>query len=166
MAMRRRRDGLSLIELLVVIALIGVLTMLAVPRHDSVRDRARSVAAHANLRAVLLAEMQYFDANRNYTVDRSALLKIEPSLPLGNEGRPGSIYIVVAISKANPAVCLFTESGTGWHTIYHSEQGGTLTGLGSPADCTRRILDEQRPRQTTPRGARPIPIPGRVRRSR
>jgi type II secretory pathway pseudopilin PulG len=156
---------MSLVELVVVITVIGGLATFAVPVQQRATHQSRDMVAAATLRAVLLTQFEHFDSHGTFTVDRSALLRIEPGLGLGSEGKPGSVYMVVGISKENPAVCLFMEGGTGWHTVYHSEQGGTLTRLGGPGDCTRRMLEEQRqPRRQSPSRARPIPGWSRITR--
>lgn len=156
------RAGLTLVELIIVILIVVVLITLGLPIGSKARDQAKDTVARANLRAVMLAELQYFDTHGAFTTDRSELKRIEPDLNLGKEGAPGSVYIVTGQSKRNPAVCLFVEAGSGWQVLYHSASTGTVAATGGPAECTRRMLEDQYEKGDRPRGdtTHSVPLSG------
>lgn len=139
-----RRAGSSLIEITIVMAMVGILVATSSPfQHRSVDD-ARSAVTRAHLRNTLFAEITFYLDNQTFTNDRSELLAIDPSLPLGSESVPSSIFIALSSAAGAPAICLFAESTAGeWHTLYYSTATDETSDLASPNDCTRRMLDEQ-----------------------
>ena len=153
MSRRQCPRGMSLVELVVVIAIIGILIAMAAPFRGKTTDHASDVVARANLRTVLLTQMEFYESHGRFTADRQELLAYAPGLPLGAEGTARSIYMVVGQSKSFAAVCLFTQGGTGWHTVYHSGGSGSSEALFGPNDCTRMMLDEQ----TDPGGSKKTP---------
>lgn len=69
-AKQRGVAGFSLLELMVVVAIIGVLAMVAIPRYDIFRARARQSEAKANLgviftlqEAFLIEHEEYYDGD-------------------------------------------------------------------------------------------------------
>jgi type II secretory pathway pseudopilin PulG len=148
---------MSLVELVVVLAMIGILLAIAAPFRGKATDQANDVVARANLRTVLLAQMEFYESNGRFTADRMELLAFAPGLPLGEQGTPRSIYMVVGQSKSFAAVCLFTQGGTGWHTLYHSGGSGSTEAPFGPKDCTRMMLDEQSGARTSGSHTQPTP---------
>jgi prepilin-type N-terminal cleavage/methylation domain-containing protein len=139
-----RRDGFSLVEVAIVLVIIGILVAVSAPFQRRAVDEARGAVTRSHLRNALLAELTYYAQHGNFTNDRSKLLAIDPSLPLGDEGMPGSIYIATSAGSAAPALCLFAESVAGeWHTVFYSSSTDETSDLASPNDCTRRMLDER-----------------------
>jgi prepilin-type N-terminal cleavage/methylation domain-containing protein len=143
MGPRGRRAGFSLIEAAIVLVIIGVLVAFASPFQQTAVDEARGTVTRAHLRNALLAQLTYYSQHQTFTNDRTRLLAIDPSLRLGDEGMPGSIYIAISASSASAAICMFAEGSTGeWQTLYYSTATDESSDLASPADCTRRMLDE------------------------
>lgn len=139
-----RRDGFSLIEIAIILVIAGILVALSSPIQTRAVDGARGVVTRSHLRNTLLAELTYYAQHGAFTNDRSKLLAIDPSLPLGERGAPGSIFIATSAATAAPAICLFAESVAGeWHTVYYSGTTDETSDLTSPNDCTRRMLDER-----------------------
>jgi prepilin-type N-terminal cleavage/methylation domain-containing protein len=139
-----RRDGFSLVEVAIVLVIMGILVALSSPFQKRALNEARGAVTRSHLRNTLLAELTYYSQYANFTNDRSRLLRIDPSLPLGNEGTPGSIYIAISAATSAPALCLFSEAAAGeWHTMYYSSATDETSDLASPNDCTRRMLDDR-----------------------
>jgi len=139
-----RRAGFSLVEVAIVLVITGILIAIASPFQRRAVDQARGAAARMSLHNVLLAELTWYAGHQTFTNDRDALLEIDPSLPLGDAGTPGSIYIATSSSTAARAICLFTEASAGaWYTLFYSTSSDETSDLASPNDCTRRMLGEQ-----------------------
>lgn len=138
-----RRAGFTLIELVITIVITGILVAIAVPFEHKAIDGAKGAVMQAHLRNTLFAELSHYLDHGTFTTDRSRLLAIDPSLPLGNEGQPGSIYIAISAAPTAPAICLFAEAAGDWQTLYYSATSERSSPLTSPKDCTRRMLDEQ-----------------------
>lgn len=64
---RRRARGFTLIEVLTVLAVVGILTSIAVVRTGSARGRAYRSAMQEDLRAIAIAQENYYAENRTYT---------------------------------------------------------------------------------------------------
>lgn len=157
----QQRRGHGLVETLVVLAVVVLLLVMAGPLRTGSIRASRAVSPDG-LHAVLRAELAYFGKYDNFTRDRNQLLAIDPALPLGEAGRPGSVYIIVGRSRSRPAVCLFAESGEGgWNTIYYSGRRSAFLRLVSPNDCVRVMLDEQQGIDPS-RGRRWTVEPGRT----
>jgi prepilin-type N-terminal cleavage/methylation domain-containing protein len=137
-----RRAGFTLIELAIVLVISGILVAITAPlQRRAVRD-ARAIVVRSHLRNALTAELTWYAEHNAFTNDHSKLLDIDPSLPF--DGSTGSIFIVTSASPGTPAVCLFAESSPGdWHTLYYSATTDEASDLATPADCTRRMLDER-----------------------
>ena len=139
-----RRDGFSLVEVAIVLVVVGILVALSSPVPKRALNEARGAVTRSHLRNTLLAELTYYSQHENFTNDRSKLLRIDPSLPLGDKGTPGSIYIAISSATSAPALCLFSEAAAGeWQTMYYSSATDETSDLASPSDCTRRMLDER-----------------------
>lgn len=138
-----QRDGFSLVEVVIVLVMVGILVAISAPFQRKALDEARGAVTRSHLRNTLLAELTWYSQHEGFTNDRTQLLRIDPSLPLGDQGVPGSIFIAISSSASAPAICLFAEASAGeWHTVYYSTATDESSDLATPNDCTRRMLDE------------------------
>lgn len=64
---RFKRKGFTLIELMVVVAIIGVLSMIAVPKFMSFLSKSKRAEAYLNLSALAMAEKAYWAEYGTYT---------------------------------------------------------------------------------------------------
>lgn len=71
--MRDERTGFTLIELLIVVVIIGILASIAIPKFQSVREKAFLSAARADLRNLANLQGVYYNDNYTYSTDASAL---------------------------------------------------------------------------------------------
>ncbi len=62
-----KRKGFTLIELLIVVAIIGILAAIAVPNFLNAQLRAKIARCKSDLKALSMAEEQYFLDNNTYT---------------------------------------------------------------------------------------------------
>lgn len=135
-------EGHALIEFLIIVGVVALVLATAGPWWN--RGSGLEPVTTDGLEDVLIAELAYHGKYGEFTGDRAALLGLDPTLPLGQSGRPGSVYIVVGHSRFRPAVCLFASSEEfGWNTLYYSGARDAMLRLGSPNDCIRVMLDEQ-----------------------
>lgn len=63
----REKKGFTLIELLIVVAIIGILAAIAVPNFLNAQIRAKVARCKSDLKALGMAEEQYFLDNNRYT---------------------------------------------------------------------------------------------------
>lgn len=67
------RRGSSIFELLVVVAFIGSLSVIAVPRYRSVKERSHIAVMRADLEAIRTAQERFWSKNMHYSLDTVAL---------------------------------------------------------------------------------------------
>lgn len=65
--------GFTLIELLVVVTLIGLITMIALPRFTGAREKAHRSQAITDLRSLVTAQEAYWADNKSYADDVTKL---------------------------------------------------------------------------------------------
>jgi len=65
-AQRKKFAGFSLLELMVVVAILGVLAMVAIPRYDIFRTRARQSEAKSNLGVIYSLQESFRIENEKY----------------------------------------------------------------------------------------------------
>ena len=71
--MNKNKKGFSLIELLVVVLIIGILAAVAVPKYQVMTKVSKIKALYPQMRALVEARARYYQANRVFTTDMSAL---------------------------------------------------------------------------------------------
>ena len=71
--MRTSRDGFTLIELLIVVVVIGVLASIAIPKFQSVREKAYIASVRADLRNVANLQDVYYNEFYSYSTSGAAL---------------------------------------------------------------------------------------------
>ena len=69
----KRRRGFTLIELLVVVVVIGILASIAVSSFRTVKQKSYVSVLKSDLRNFAVAQEMYFEANRSYTADLTAI---------------------------------------------------------------------------------------------
>lgn len=67
------KKAFTLIELLVVVLIIGILAAVAVPQYQKVVRKSRFMQVWTNVRALAIAQQQYFLANGRYSSQKSEL---------------------------------------------------------------------------------------------
>lgn len=78
----RNRAGFTMIELAVVVTLIGVLSMIALPKYRHALERARATQAFSTLAQIQASQERYAIEWGRYA-NRLQKLDLEGSLPLG-----------------------------------------------------------------------------------
>jgi len=71
--MDTRQSGFTLIELLMVVVIIGLLASIAIPKFQSVRERAYLAALRADLRNLANQQDVYYNDNYSYSTNVTAL---------------------------------------------------------------------------------------------
>lgn len=71
--MNKNKKGFSLIELLVVVLIIGILAAVAVPKYQVMTKASKIKALYPQMRSLVEARTRYYQANRVFTTDMSAL---------------------------------------------------------------------------------------------
>jgi prepilin-type N-terminal cleavage/methylation domain-containing protein len=70
---RTIKGGFTLIELLMVVVIIGLLASIAIPKFQSVRERAYMSALRADLRNLANQQDVYYNENYSYSTNMTAL---------------------------------------------------------------------------------------------
>lgn len=89
-----RENGFTLIELLVAIAIISVLAAVGIPVYKGYINGSRAATAQNSLRAIYLAEKEYYSENGAYygTPTGNQTVLLNTNLFAGNQTLDGSYY--------------------------------------------------------------------------
>ncbi len=132
-------EGFTLIELMVVVLIIGILMAIAIPTFLGAQKSAQDRSAQSNLKAVLTAEIAFYDSHGAYAGAGSGpgtLGESDPEFaPLLSATAPTSsaatnpIYVVLAAASGQSAqaFCAFEYSSGG--SVYGVESvaiGGSM----------------------------------------
>ncbi len=112
---RKNEKGFTLVELMVVVVIIGILVAIAVPVYNSVQERARERACHANQRTIEGAAAQYAaeHATSAWPTAMSDLSGYLQNATIIRCPSTGAVYtLVVAAGVGNGRV---TDCGTHGH---------------------------------------------------
>ena len=126
---RRQEEGFSMTELMVVLVIIGVLTLLALPRFMNVATRAKMSEAKMMLRQVHALQKSYYMEHDVYAQDLVPL-QFEPT-PLVTDG--GTARYRIAIEQAQGAAFVATATSVvdfdkdGALNVWQVDQDGTIT---------------------------------------
>jgi len=71
--MHATRSGFTLIELLIVVVIIGILASIAIPKFQSVRERAYLASLRADLRNLANQQDVYYNDNYSYSTSATSL---------------------------------------------------------------------------------------------
>ena len=99
MRISKSNKGFTLIEMMVVLVIIGILTLIALPRFMNMTTKAKTTGAKMMLRNVHTLMQAYFFEHDQYTTDL-ALIGFEQA-PTVEEG--GSARYVITIEAADGA---------------------------------------------------------------
>ncbi len=125
----RCEEGFSMTELMVVLVIIGILTLLALPRFMSVATRAKMSEAKMMLRQVHALQKSYYMEHDVYARELP-LLAFEQT-PLVIDG--GTARYLIAIEKAEGAAFLATATSVvdydkdGEMNVWQVDQEGVVT---------------------------------------
>ena len=108
--------GFTLIELLVVVILIGLITMIALPRFTGSRKKAHRSQAATDLRSLVTAQESYWADNGDYATD---------------------VNLLDFNQTPNVVITILETAGNGWsaevtHSSYASIKCGFYTGPVTP----------------------------------
>lgn len=122
-------DGFSMIELMVVLVIIGILTLLALPRFTNVAVRAKMSEARMMLRQVHTLQKAYVFEHDAYTADLAALAFEQT--PLVTEG--GTARYRLAVERVEGQTFVATATAVvdfdqdGVFNVWMVDQDGVLT---------------------------------------
>ncbi|MEZ4422863.1 MAG: prepilin-type N-terminal cleavage/methylation domain-containing protein [Gemmatimonadota bacterium] len=68
-----KRAGFTLIELLIVVVVIGILAAIAIPKYNSMRDKALLSALRSDLANLAITQEAYYDDNYVYAANTTSL---------------------------------------------------------------------------------------------
>lgn len=125
----KQEEGFSMTELMVVLVIIGILTLLALPRFMNVTTQAKMSEAKMMLRQVHALQKSYYFEHDNYAAD-VALLQFEQP-PLITDG--GTARYRVAVESAEGAAFVATATSVvdfdkdGVMNVWQVDQEGRIT---------------------------------------
>jgi len=110
----RSAKGFTLIELLIVVVIIGILVTIAIPKFQSVKEKAYIASMQADLRNLVTAQEAYFSGSATYSPTTTNLN-----------------YLITAGSTIT-----MSATATGWSatatSIFTSKTCGIFIGTATP----------------------------------
>jgi type IV pilus assembly protein PilE len=126
MKINRKVNAYNLQELLVVLVIIGILILIAMPNFMGVINKAKSIEAQQNLKAIHSFQKSHYYLYNTYSIDFNAIDFIPP--PTTTEG--GTSNYIYEIIQANNsgfkarAVALNDGDGDGVKSTWEIDQNG------------------------------------------
>jgi prepilin-type N-terminal cleavage/methylation domain-containing protein len=120
----RGTRGFTLIELLMVVVIIGILTTIAIPKFQGVKEKAYVASMESDLRTLVTVEEAYFNDWVTYA---------------------GTTANLNYIASAGNTITIGTASGAGWNA--------TATSTSSTKTCGIYVGTATPPAGTTTEGA-------------
>ncbi|HYW05291.1 MAG TPA: type IV pilin protein [Gammaproteobacteria bacterium] len=133
MAAYGRTRGFTLLELMVVLAIIGILSMLAIPRYQRYVQKAHRSSAVAALSDLATQEEQYYLDNQAYTTSLGALHRSADAADMYTLSIPSATsngYTVQAVAKTGTPQAGDKVNGVSCATLTLDS-----TGNRSPSQC-------------------------------
>ena len=142
----KRTPGFTLIELMIVVAIIAIILAVAIPNLLRARLQANESSAIEALRAVLLAQVAYFNGNHVYATTFAPLISDSPPyLPPGSDGdKDGYQFSIGGTGSSFWARATPITFGHTGNRGFYIDAGGTIRyAIGVEANDDSPVLGDE-----------------------